>query len=139
MEKVKLIQGNPDRAKEISKTFKKLGGVNKNNLSFEYEDTYYYIDNFGFCRCLTEENAKELVAEGKAEIYELPAPKPKYDFKPFDKVLVRASDEDVWRVNFFSNKQSGTRGEYVCIIFSWEQCIPYEGNEALLGTNDNPK
>ena len=28
---------------------------------------------------------------------------------------------------------------YKCMVHSWYTCIPFEGNEALLGTTNNPK
>lgn len=60
-----------------------------------------------------------------------------YQFKPFDKVLVRDGDGYKWQCNFFSSM--GEDDYYVCVSARWEQCIPYEGNEHLLGTTNNPK
>lgn len=56
----------------------------------------------------------------------------KPQFKPYDKVLVRDIDEQKWRCNLFSHISEG--GYYVCVSSRWSQCIPYEGNEHLLGT-----
>lgn len=58
--------------------------------------------------------------------------------KPFDKVLVRDSDE-TWCINLFGcyNK---TDNQYNCIgntDIGWDECIPYEGNEHLLGKIDD--
>ena len=61
----------------------------------------------------------------------------KPQFKPFDKVLVRASDEQEWECSLFSHITEG--GYYACVGSWWLQCIPYEGNEHLLGTIDNPE
>lgn len=57
-------------------------------------------------------------------------------FKPFDKILVRNNDKDVWVPRLFSNRC----GEYyiTCMGSSWLQCIPYEGNEHIVGTSDEP-
>lgn len=52
------------------------------------------------------------------------------ELKPFDKVLVRDSNEEAWHADFFSHKKDDL---YVCIGETWEQCISYEGNEHLLG------
>lgn len=60
----------------------------------------------------------------------------KHQFKPFDKVLVRDIDEQEWRCNLFSHISEG--GYYVCVSSRWSQCIPYEGNEHLLGTTNRP-
>lgn len=61
--------------------------------------------------------------------------KQEYEFKPFDKVLVRDDYKDSkWSCDLFSHKNED--GLYVCIGQIWEKCIPYEGNEHLLGTTD---
>ncbi|MBD5641849.1 MAG: hypothetical protein HDQ91_05475 [Desulfovibrio sp.] len=64
------------------------------------------------------------------------AKKPEPVFKPFDKVLVRDKDDEIWRCNLFSHTNEGI---YVCVIHAWEQCIPYEGNEHLVGTTGKPE
>ena len=61
----------------------------------------------------------------------------KHQFKPFDKVLVRDIDENEWECSLFSHIDE--EGYYVCVGSWWMQCIPYEGNEHLLGTKTNPK
>lgn len=64
--------------------------------------------------------------------------KQEYEFKPFDKVLVKDHDEDSeWRCGLFSHKNED--GLYICVGSIYEQCIPYEGNEHLLGTTDSPE
>jgi len=69
--------------------------------------------------------------------YEL-APKPHYNisnFNPFDKVLVRQDDSCTWGVSFFGRYD----GMFICCSnVSFTQCIPFEGNEHLLGTTDMP-
>lgn len=62
--------------------------------------------------------------------------KPKPQFKPFDKVLVRDTDDKAWKCDIFSNL--GDKGVFICLFAWWRQCIPYEGNEHLLGTNKKP-
>lgn len=55
------------------------------------------------------------------------------ELKPFDKVLVRDSKSDNWRANLFGyiGKKDGY---YHCVYANWAYCIPYTGNESLLGT-----
>jgi hypothetical protein len=62
--------------------------------------------------------------------------KPKCPFKPFDKVLVRDNDEGEWYANYFSHYKENNDCPYVCIDNSYIYCIPYEGNEHLLGTSE---
>lgn len=62
----------------------------------------------------------------------------KPQFKPFDKVLVRDDNDDLWRCDLFESidKRDGT---YNCIGSYRKQCIPYEGNEHLLETTNKPE
>lgn len=57
------------------------------------------------------------------------------EFKAFDKVLVRNEDEQAWCANYYSHYKDNNAYHYVCIDNSYRYCIPYEGNEHLLGTN----
>lgn len=59
--------------------------------------------------------------------------KQKTELKPFDKVLVRDRDDRKWGCDFFCHL-GDKEGVFVCISSWWRQCIPYEGNEHLLGT-----
>lgn len=68
---------------------------------------------------------------------------PKYDFKPFDKVLVKYYEDDNWEGNLFirtiTDDQDGET-KYEClngVVFV--HCIPFEGNECLLGITENPE
>lgn len=66
--------------------------------------------------------------------------RPQCKFQPFDKVLVRDFDTR-WHINIFEHYNSEDWDEphkYECIMGKWSQCIPYEGNEHLLGTTDSP-
>ena len=90
-------------------------------------------------RLATEEEKQQLFSalekEGKAwdsdkkAIVDL---KPKVELKPFDKVLVRDFEDQAWQVSLFSYKDSDSY--YCCNGCAWNQCIPYIGNESLLGT-----
>ena len=54
---------------------------------------------------------------------------------PFDKVLVRDTDTQEWTISFFSHCNGLETYKYSCINNTgYAQCIPYEGNEHLLGT-----
>lgn len=61
---------------------------------------------------------------------------PKYKFKPFDKVLVRDTEEDDWHVSLFVREIADAQYKeerYECLNGTgWIYCIPYEGNEHLL-------
>lgn len=68
--------------------------------------------------------------------------KPKYEFKPFDKVLVRKEGNKKWNISLFAREivddYNGLPYKYECSNGTlWDYCIHFEGNEHLLGTNKN--
>lgn len=93
-------------------------------------------------RFATEEEKKQLFSalekKGKAwdaEKKQIVDLKPKAELKPFDKVLVRDDEDHAWQVSSFGYKDATFyRCNNGC---SWNQCIPYFGNENLLGTTKN--
>lgn len=91
-------------------------------------------------RLATEEERqqlfKALANEGKdwdAEKKMIVDIKKEPQFKPFEKVLVRDSYDGIWRASLFSHIKEDD-GRYVTTCFPWKFCIPYAGNEHLLGT-----
>ena len=57
-------------------------------------------------------------------------------FQPYDKVLARRIKSDEWSCTFYSHFE----GEHHnCMGILFKHCIPYEGNEHLVGTTDEPK
>lgn len=93
-------------------------------------------------RLATEEEKQQLfdalAKENKAwdaEKKEIVDLKPKVEFKPFDRVLVRDCLDEMWRPSFFAYYLPFGREPYQVIGGEWVKlCIPYEGNESLLGT-----
>ena len=62
------------------------------------------------------------------------------ELKPFDRVLVRDYDIDEWHIDFFEGCYDKDEPyANVCMSSCWEHCIPYEGNEHLLGTAGEPE
>ncbi len=60
--------------------------------------------------------------------------------KPFDEVLVRDNDDSKWVCDFFEGIPTSSAYEYSCVLRGLvHQCIPYEGNEHLLGTINRPE
>ncbi len=89
----------------------------------------------------TEEEKQQLFSalakEGKAwdaEKKQIVDLKPEIEFKPFDKVLVRNRKTQRWYADLFGFKSDGVNVFYHCVGSSWNFCIPYIGNESLLGT-----
>ena len=63
-------------------------------------------------------------------------------FKPFDKILVKDNNYAMWMSDFyqFYNEE---RGQHLSMLKDYWlddfEILPYEGNEHLVGTNDEPK
>ena len=81
--------------------------------------------------------AEETDAE-KKQIVDL---KPKWiTLKPFDRVITRGDNNDIWTANIFSHMNS--HGEYVAIgcVGGYHYCLPYNDETAhLIGTTDEWK
>lgn len=112
--------------------------LNSLTLSMGYRTTFFKKD---LCelRLATEAEKQQLFdvleKEGKAwdaEKKQIVDLKPKVELKPFDKVLVRDFGSQAWQVSLFGYKDSDSY--YCCNGCGWNQCIPYIGNESLLGT-----
>lgn len=120
-------------------------------LSMGYR-TGFFKKNLCELRLATEEEKQQLFGalakEGKAwdaKKKMLVDLKPKIEFKPFDKVLVRNTDTEEWFPGFFEKFDRTWNYPYHIMNrrsmtdFAFKQCIPYEGNEHLLGTTDEWK
>ena len=129
-------QDNWELVKNIKPIFKvgdriKLKGGDEFGIITEVADCFYTIKNKNHTHCwpIKKQDNWELV-HNKFDITTL---------KPFDKVLVRTKGfQDTWIATFFSHKDTyefapfwATSGK------NYQQCIPYEGNEHLLGTTND--
>lgn len=64
----------------------------------------------------------------------------KCPFEPLQKVLVRDDEDGTWKAGYFSNyDEDDNQLPYICVGSLYKLCIPYEGNEHLLGTNKSPE
>lgn len=103
------------------------------------KDNYYLIQ---FYNLKKNDYQNEKISFKSQDYYEL-IPN-KFDIntlKPFEsKVLVRDKNTEEWRGHFFSHCANNSDRPYVCIgtegINEYKQCIPYNGNEHLLGTTN---
>lgn len=135
------------------------GWANDDYTKFNTTIDYYKIsDSWGkediYCtgiyrKATDEERAKFIAAAEKhygsrynpetLQVEPVKVVKPKCSFKPFDKVLVRCGN-GIWGATFFSRRDNKSAWAYVGVdCNSREQCIPYEGNEHLLGTDKSPE
>lgn len=69
--------------------------------------------------------------------YQLPAPP--YDFKPFDKVVVR-DNNGTWQIDLFYSFDPTAEYPYNGMVSNWQQCLPFNDETAkLIGTNNSPE
>ena len=95
-------------------------------------------------RLATEEEKQQLfdalTEEGKAwnaEKKMLVDLKPKVEFKPFDKVVVRDKEDLVWFADLFSHIDK-ENNRFACVGNFWNVCLPYNEETAkLIGTTNN--
>lgn len=107
--------------------------------------TSFFRSDLCKLRLATEEEKKQLfdalAKKGKAwdaEKKQIVDLKPKCEFKPFDKVVVRDTEYSTWCADFFSHIDVDYR--YACVGATWSFCIPYNEETAhLLGTTDEWK
>lgn len=112
------------------------------NIAIVNEDSYCQKD-FSTARPSTEEEKQQLfealAKKGKAwdaEKKEVADLKPKIEFKPFDKVVVRDTEYSTWCADLFSHIDEDYR--YACVGATWSFCIPYNEETAkLIGTTNN--
>ena len=135
------------------------GWANDDYTEFNTAIDYYKIsDAWGkgdicctllFRKATDEERAKFIAAAEKhyggkynpetLQVEPIKVAEPKCPFEPFQKVLVRYGN-GIWGATFFSRYDNKSAWAYVGVdCINWEQCIPYEGNEHLLGTDKSPE
>lgn len=68
---------------------------------------------------------------------ELQYPNDVPQFKPFDKVLVRNKSNERWHPSLYAVTDGLLY--YTTDCKNWQQCVPYEGNQELVGTTNKPE
>lgn len=115
--------------------------VENNHVDFNILDTMIRDRNIRLAIDVEKETLFEALArKGKywnAEKKIVEDIKKEHQFKPFEKVLVRDNRSEAWRAAFFSYINEYKR--YVTTSMAWKYCVPYEGNESLLGTTNDVK
>ncbi len=103
----------------------------------EIENALFLSDG----RCIADPDAECMLFPSKDQRdwkqFVVPDLKPERQIKSFERVLSRHNDYGSWRCNIFSHIDKD--GHYVCVDGFVAQCIPYKGNEKLLGTSNKPE
>ena len=97
------------------------------------EDGSEYVNVFGV--------SGNFIMDGAFSHYDLvlEVPDTEPEFKPFDRVLVRDDNSGEWCLALYAYYKEKSKLHRMVGGARWEQCIPYEGNENLLGTTYKSK
>ena len=109
----------------------------KNCFYFINNDLQMTMDECSGVHWFLSKRNKQIFLDDVLEIEE---PKKEYEFKPFDKVLVRDNTSDRWLPRLYSWNSHEANESYPYEIASgdlYKYCIPYEGNEHLAGTTNS--
>ena len=104
---------------------------------FWTKSPYLFFDEYGMITHLDYEDVSHFEAHSGDEIKAadfLDFNPEEPELKPFDRVLARDFDNEEWVIDIFEEKDRDKAYPYQCLKSFWHQCIPYEGNECLLGT-----
>ena len=145
-ERIKNIKIYVDgKSAEIQEVLFSLGAKWAGDDSTELEDygelfLFLFVDDSGKIRWADSvdnyfhSGNREVKA---SEVLSWKPKKPEHELKPFDRVLVRNKLDQEWSIEFFEKKSADGTLDF-CLTTAWYYCIPYEGNEHLLGTNFSP-
>lgn len=103
--------------------------------TFVCDTNTYSIENKDAAKAYINDIEERLNGKLNLKTLNIEDIKTEYQFKPFEKVLVRDCRDEAWRTAFFSYINEYKR--YVITSMAWKYCIPYKGNESLLGTTKN--
>lgn len=146
-EKAKLFKAIRDKGYKWDTKTKTLGKLPKFKIGDRIRKKGDYISGFitlidfdNFYKVEYDSGSTSYVSVQVQDEWELVSDK--FDIsnlKPFDKVLVRDDNKNKWSINFwgFYDINYDINYPYECCGNSFAQCIPYEGNEHLLGTTDD--
>ena len=108
---------------------------------FWIKSPYLFFDEGGKITHLSDEDKRYFEGQCKTKISadDFLGLSLEPEFKPFDRVLVRYSDDDAWVAEFYSHRDDNSTYIHRTVgADGYHQCIPYEGNEWVLGTTDKP-
>lgn len=114
---------------KVGDKVKEIKGNRKGTIINIYGNSFYEINRTeGFSHVnIANQDEWELVPN-KFDISTL---------KPFDKVLGRSTTDGIWRCDFLFNIKENGIIKYECIAYCYKYCIPFEGNEHLIGKQDD--
>ena len=133
-----IVSGKTD----LSEGYNSFIALDLRGLTLDMGCMSFFKEDLCKLRLATEEEKKQLFSvlakEGKAwdaENKMVVDLKPKVELKPFDRVLCRDGVGKEWHIDLFESVLTdNSEYNYKCMVNVWKICIPYKGNEHLLGT-----
>lgn len=105
-------------------------------LEFKIGGTAYWRTNKGFLYDFPTGRKEPMGAMWTCHCRIKQEPKPKFNLKPFDRVLARHRNY-AWVADIYSHRRRDNTIPWVCVGETWPYIAPYEGNEHYLGTTDD--
>jgi len=132
------IQGDKEKADQIKAAFENKGYSDK-GFTFDVNDILFFTANNKHINVCPANGWLANIIKTHPDYKELELPKPHYDIANFHAgmpVLVRYNNRGEWRYVPFSHIITNGSWKFNAVGMVWQQCVPFEGNEHLLGTTD---
>lgn len=135
------IRGKKGCTEQIRKEFIKRGAddLTIDKDFFDEEGFIYYL----LCGLVRIVECGSILGErivANWEEVKVEEAKPKPQFKPFDMVLACDGEDCHWVIGLYERYDDTVKNyPHVCLALSYRHCIPYEGNEHLVGVKFDPK
>jgi hypothetical protein len=128
------IKSIKNKGNEIIKVLIEKGGINTNKLCGSSNAQIYYINSENVISLCCTNAEYNLIKQFGTELFL--SEQEEYSFIPFEQVLVRDNYNELWTCDKFSFIKEDSRRKFICIGGNYTFCIPFKGNEYLLGTNE---
>lgn len=136
------IRGVNNCGELVRKELAKRGAtMDLNVYNFTDENCVYFVLlGMVFCKYEKFDSGKYIIENWTEVKIEKAEPKPKPQFKPFDKVLVCDGKNCRWGIDLYERYDETDKNyPHVCLTCKYRCCIPYESNEHLVGVVFDPK
>lgn len=111
--------------------------INIDYFDYSAEDAIFFVvDGIVFCYLIGSDVGRYIIRGWE----EVKVEKPKPEFKPFDKVLgCNGRKTGIWHIDLYSHYNAWSSSPHVCMNSSYNHCLPFEGNEHLIGAKFEPE
>jgi hypothetical protein len=135
----KILKDCPEGAKLYSVNHGVVSFVRIVDGSVDFRDingTLHFVDKFGRYINIGEE-CTLFPSRDNRDWSTFKPELPQHNFEPFEKVLVWDPIDGFWGADFYAYFDTNS-GLHQCVMHSARVCLPFDGNEHLLGTTNEP-